>query len=96
MYISVAVRAYTSHSPFFIKIYRNLLEHNRIICQTLSREKLFGLPAWWYTLIMASTAAFPTPITFQNKKQLRAQCRYKNIAYTAETTQAQLVTLLNA
>lgn len=47
-------------------------------------------------MVMASTAAFPTPITFLNKKQLRAQCRYKNIKYTAETTQAQLVALLNA
>jgi hypothetical protein len=45
---------------------------------------------------MASTAGFPLPITFMNKRQLRAMCRYKNIKYTAETTQAQLVALLNA
>ena len=45
---------------------------------------------------MASTAAFPIPITFMNKKQLRAQCRYKNIDYTAETDQAALVALLEA
>lgn len=40
--------------------------------------------------------AFPTPATFMNKKQLRAICRYKNIKYTAETTQAALVALVIA
>lgn len=45
---------------------------------------------------MASTAAFPTPVTYLNKKQLRVQCRYKNLNYTAETTQAGLVALINA
>lgn len=39
---------------------------------------------------------YPTPITFQNKKQLKAYARNKNIAYTAETTQAALVAALNA
>lgn len=45
---------------------------------------------------MASTALFPTPITYLNRKQLRAQCRFKQLAYTAITTQAELVALINA
>lgn len=45
---------------------------------------------------MASTALFPTPITYLNRKQLRAQCRFKQLAYTALTTQAELVALINA
>lgn len=45
---------------------------------------------------MASTAGFQLPITHMNKKQLRNICRVKNIDYTAETTQAELVTLINA
>lgn len=45
---------------------------------------------------MASLTAFPQPITYHNKKQLKAQARYKNIPYTAETTQAELVALLEA
>lgn len=45
---------------------------------------------------MASTAQFPTPVTYLNKKQLQAQCRYYQLAFSAETTQAGLVTLINA
>ena len=41
-------------------------------------------------------AVYPTPVTHMNKKQLQFICRYKNIKYTALTTQAQLVTLVNA
>jgi len=41
-------------------------------------------------------AVYPTPITFMNKKQLKSIARYKNVAYTAETTQTALVTAINA
>lgn len=40
--------------------------------------------------------AFPTPATYMNKKQLKSIARYKNLGYTAETTQAALVTLVTA
>lgn len=39
---------------------------------------------------------YPTPITFMNKKQLKSIARYKNISYTAETTQAALVAAIEA
>lgn len=40
--------------------------------------------------------AYPTPVDYMNKKQLRAIARNSNIAYTAETTQAELVALITA
>jgi hypothetical protein len=39
---------------------------------------------------------YGTPITFMNKKQLQFICRNSNIDYTAETTQAGLVALIEA
>lgn len=41
-------------------------------------------------------AVYPTPITHMNKKQLQSIARYKNIKYTAETTQTALVAAINA
>jgi hypothetical protein len=41
-------------------------------------------------------AVYPTPVTHMNKKQLTSICRYENIDYTAETTQAALVALIEA
>jgi hypothetical protein len=41
-------------------------------------------------------AQYPTPVTHMNRKQLRAIARNRNIKYTNETTQAQLVALINA
>ena len=41
-------------------------------------------------------AQYPTPVNHMNKKQLKAIARNRNIPYTAETTQAALVDLINA
>lgn len=37
---------------------------------------------------------YGSPITFMNRKMLRNICRLKNLNYTAETTQAGLVEII--
>lgn len=41
-------------------------------------------------------ATYPTPVDFMNLKQLKKIARDRQIAYDATTTQAALVTLINA
>lgn len=41
-------------------------------------------------------AQYPTPITFMNRKQLTKIARDMNIDYTAETTKAELIALIEA
>lgn len=41
-------------------------------------------------------AVYPTPITHMNKKQLQSIARYLVVSFTAETTQADLVSAIEA
>lgn len=45
---------------------------------------------------MATTYPKDTPITYMNLKQLRRIARTNQIPYTALTTKAQLIALINA